>query len=457
MIASRRLDMHKHAIDTILLVKLKHRPGQLARLAAAVASESAVIGDITTLRVGEADSVREVTVETADDAHTERVVAAVRAIDGVDLLDVSDRVFAVHKGGKIRSTSRVPLKLESDLRAVYTPGVARVATAIARHPEQAWDYTSIGGSVGIFTNGSRVLGLGNIGALASLPVMEGKAVIYDTFVGLSATPILIDTLDPREFIETVVRVSPTFGAIHLEDIQSPDCYRIEAELIERLDKPVMHDDQHGTATVALAAVINACKMTGTELGRAHVGQIGLGAAGSAIARLMLAYGVGDVLVTDRSKEAMTWLQTKGARPVDLETLTREADIVIAATGRPGLITPEMIRPGQIVFPLSNPDPEIDPEDARRAGAAFAADGRSINNALAYPGLFRGALDARSRAITHEMMIAAARTIAAHADPGEVVPSPLVHAVHQAVRDAVIAEARAKGLAGTAKARTAGKA
>lgn len=442
--------MSKHTIDTVLLVKLKHRPGQLARLAAAVADEGAVIGDINTVRVGEVDSVREVTVETIDDAHTERVVAAVRAADGVELLDVVDRVFACHKGGKLHSTSRVPLKQQSDLRAIYTPGVARVALAIERAPERSFELTSIGNAVGIFTNGTRVLGLGDIGPLAALPVMEGKAVIYDAFVGISATPILIDTKDPREFIDTVLRVSLTFGGIHLEDIQSPDCYRIESELIERLEKPVMHDDQHGTATVALAAVINACKMTGTELARAHVGQIGLGAAGSAIARLMMAYGVGDVLVHDRSPEAMAWLKDLGARPVDLSTLMREADIVIAATGRPGLITPEMIRPGQILFPLSNPNAEIDPDEARRAGAAFAADGRSINNALAYPGIFRGALDVKSRAITHEMMIAAARVIAAHAEPGEVVPSPLVRAIHTAVRDAVMAEAKAKGLAGTAR-------
>lgn len=447
--------MKKNSIDTVLQVKLKHRPGQLARLAAAVASEGALLGDITTLRMGEDDTVREVTVETADDAQTDRVVAAVRAVDGVELLDIADRVFAAHRGGKLHVTSRVALKHQSDLRTIYTPGVARVSRAIERAPEQAWDYTSIGNSVGIFTNGSRVLGLGNVGPLASLPVMEGKAVIYDAFVGISATPILIDTLDVRAFIDTVLRVSVTFGGIHLEDIRIPDCYQIEAELIERLDKPVMHDDQHGTATVALAAVINACKMTGTELARAHVGQIGLGAAGSAIARLMMAYGVGDVLVHDRSAEAMEWLKTQGARPVDLATLMLEADIVIAATGRPGLIPPAMVRPGQILFPLSNPDAEIDPDDARRAGAAYAADGRSINNALAFPGLFRGALDVRSRAITHEMMIAAARTIAAQAEPGEVVPSPLSPSVHQAVRHAVAEEARARGLAGTARL-TAGR-
>jgi malate dehydrogenase (oxaloacetate-decarboxylating) len=280
--------------------------------------------------------------------------------------------------------------------------------------------------------------------------MEGKAVIYDAFVGISATPLLVDTRDVREFVDTVVRLSPTFGGIHLEDIRSPDCYRIEEELLERLDKPVMHDDQHGTATVALAAVINACAITGVELSRARVGQIGLGAAGSAIARLMMAYGVGDVLVHDRSEEAMQWLGSLGARPVDLETLMRESDIVIATTGRPRLIDPKLVRPGQVIFPLSNPYPDIDPGEAIAAGAAFATDGRTINNALAYPGLFRGALDVRSRAITREMMIAASRAIAAHAEPGEVVPSPMAPGVHAAVRDAVMAEARRLGLEGTAK-------
>jgi len=442
--------MRKTSIDTMLEVRLKHRPGQLARLAQAIADQGALVSDITTIRMGEHDTVREVTVETEDDAQTERVLAAVRALDGIELLGTVDRVFALHKGGKVHSTSRVELRHLRDLRSIYTPGVARVSTAIHRDPELAWDYTVIANSVGIFTNGTRVLGLGDIGPLAALPVMEGKAVIYDAFVGISATPLLVDTTDVREFVDTVLRLSLTFGGIHLEDIRNPDCYRIEEELIERLDKPVMHDDQHGTATVALAAVINACQMTGVELSRALVGQIGLGAAGSAIARLMMAYGVGDVLVHDRSEEAMSWLGALGARPVDLPTLMREADIVIATTGRPKLIDPKLVRPGQVLFPLSNPYPEIDPSEAMAAGAAFATDGRTINNALAYPGLFRGALDVRSRAITREMMIAAARAIAAHAEPGEVVPSPLVPGVHAAVRDAVMAEARRLGLAGTAK-------
>jgi malate dehydrogenase (oxaloacetate-decarboxylating) len=442
--------MRKTSVDTVLRVKTKHRVGQLARLAGAVAEEGGLLGDITTLRSGDDFTLREVTVETDDEEQRDRVIAAVRAVDGVELLDAIDRVFDLHKGGKLHSTSRMELRHQRDLRYIYTPGVARVARAIEREPERARDLTTIGNSVGIFTNGSRVLGLGNVGPLASLPVMEGKAVLYDKFVGISATPLLVDTLDVREFVDTVLRMSLTFGGIHLEDIRIPDCYRIEEELIERLDKPVMHDDQHGTATVALAAVLNACKMTGVELGRARVGQIGLGAAGSAIARLMMAHGARDVLVTDRSEDAMRWLGDQGARPVDLATLMREADIVVAATGRPGLIDPKWIRPGQVIFPLSNPDPEIQPVDAIAAGAAFCSDGRSINNALAFPGLFRAALLVKSRAITPEMRIAAARAIAACAEPGEVVPSPLQRHVHDAVVEAVAAAARAQGLENTAR-------
>ncbi|MDC0741354.1 NAD-dependent malic enzyme [Polyangium mundeleinium] len=442
--------MRKTSLDTVLRVKCKHRVGQLARLATAIAEQGGLLGDLTTLRSMEGDTLREVTVETLDEEQRDRVIEAVRAVDGVEILDTIDRVFDLHKGGKLHMTSRIELRHQRDLRYIYTPGVARVARAIEREPERARHLTGIGNSVGIFTNGTRVLGLGHVGPLASLPVMEGKAVLYDKFVGISATPILVDTLDPREFVDTVMRLSLTFGGIHLEDIRIPDCYKIEEELIARLDKPVMHDDQHGTATVALAAVLNACKMTGVALEKARVGQIGLGAAGSAIARLMMAHGARDVLVTDRSEEAMNWLKGMGARPVDLPTLMREADIVIAATGRPGLIDPKWIRPGQVIFPLSNPDPEIEPTDAIAAGAAFCSDGRSINNALAFPGLFRGALAVESRAITPEMRIAAARAIASCAEKGEVVPSPLLPHVHEAVCEAVVEAARAQGLEGTAR-------
>jgi malate dehydrogenase (oxaloacetate-decarboxylating) len=281
-------------------------------------------------------------------------------------------------------------------------------------------------------------------------VMEGKAVLYDAFAGISAVPILVDTPDADEFIETVLRLAKTFGGIHLEDIRVPDCFRIEAELQRRLDKPVMHDDQHGTAVAALAAVINACTRTGRDLKTATLGQIGLGAAGSAIARLAGVYGVGHVMVTDLDQEAVARAESEGAQATDLKTLMQTADIVIATTGRPGLIRPEHVRPGQVIFALSNPEPEIHPEAALEAGAALAFDGRSINNALAFPGLFKAALETRSRSITREMMVAAAEAIAQCAGPTEVVPSPLDPRVHEAVRMAAVACATAQGLVGTAR-------
>jgi malate dehydrogenase (oxaloacetate-decarboxylating) len=441
--------VRKTSVDTVLRVRLKHKVGQLARLAAAIADEQGLLGDIVTLRIGEEDTIRELTVETESDEHTVRVVAAVRRCEGVEVIGVTDRIFEAHRGGKIHSTSRTPVKQVRDLRTIYTPGVARVVRAIEREPRLAFELTALGNSVGIFTNGTRVLGLGDVGTLASLPVMEGKAVLYDSFAGISATPILVDSKDPEEVVRTIERVARSFGGVHLEDIRSPDCYYIEDELRRRLAKPVMHDDQHGTATVALAAVINACKLIGRELAGARVGQIGLGAAGSAIARLIMAYGVRDVIVSDVSVAAVERMVGFGARAADLATLMRDADIVIATTGRPGLIAAESIRPGQVILSLSNPEPEIDPAAALAAGAAFASDGRSINNALAFPGLFRGAFLARSRSIEPAMLLAAAVTIAEHAEAGELVPSPLALPVHQAVAEAVAAKARELDLESTA--------
>lgn len=442
--------MRKYSHDTIARVRLRHRPGQFAHLASVIADNGGLVGEISTVSIGEHDTVRDVTIETDDEAHTARVLDAIRALPDVELLSTADRVFEAHRGGKIRTASRGRIENLSDLRYIYTPGVARVALALQRDPDLAWDFTGIATSVGIFTNGSRVLGLGNIGPLASLPVMEGKAALYDRFAGISATPILLNTLDPAEFIETVVRASVGFGGVHLEDIRMPDCFRIEEEVAARLAKPVMHDDQWGTATVALAAILNACKLTGVDLRASRVGQIGLGAAGSAIARTALAYGAREVLVSDLSPEACARMAGFGASVTDMATVMRESDIVVATTGRPGLIRPEMVRRGQVIFALSNPDAEIDPDVAVAAGAAYAGDGRSINNALAFPGIFRGALDVRAREITPAMRLAAAEAIAAHADPGELVPNPLDLRVHAAVRKAVSDAARAQGLANTAK-------
>jgi malate dehydrogenase (oxaloacetate-decarboxylating) len=442
--------VRKLTIETTVRVKNPHRTGQLARLATAVAESGSIIGDVTTVSIGEHESVRDVTIETADDAHTQLVLDAIRALPNFEILSTSDLVFERHRGGKLRVQSRVDVKALRDLRLIYTPGVARVSRAIQKDPELAWELTGIGNSVGIFTNGSRVLGLGDIGPVASLPVMEGKAALYEKFAGLSATPILVDTLDADVFVETVARLAHSFGGIHLEDIRIPECFRIEKELDRRLDKPVMHDDQHGTAIAALAAVINACRITGKDLKRSVLGQIGLGAAGSAIARLALAYGVGKVLVTDVSEASREALRNAGAVPVSLDELMASVDIVVATTGKPRLIAADKVKKGQVIFALSNPDPEIDPDEAMNAGAAFAGDGRSINNALAFPGLFKGALDVRSKAITPAMRVAAAEVIASLAPPGEVVPSPLDPRVHEAVTRATVETAQREGLAGTAR-------
>jgi len=442
--------MRKYSHDVVARIRVPHRPGQFARVASALAELGVLVGDITTHSLGENDTVRDVTLEAQDEAHVVRAVEALRALDGVELISIADKVFERHRGGKIHSVARVPVSTIADLRYIYTPGVARVCSAIARDPNLAWEYTGIGNSVGIFTNGTRVLGLGDIGALASMPVMEGKAVLYDQFAGISATPLLVDTKDAEVFIETVVLLSRSFGGIHLEDIRVPECFRIEDELVRRLGRPVMHDDQHGTATVALAAILNACALTGVDPRASRIGQIGLGAAGSAIARMALSYGAREVLVTDVSSDAVARMKALGAVEADLDTILRECQIVVATTGRPGLIPPEKVRPGQVIFALSNPDPEIAPDLALAAGAAFAGDGRSINNALAYPGIFKGALSVRARTITAPMLLAAAEAIAAHAPRGDLVPSPFDPRVHEAVRDAVAAQARLEGLANTAQ-------
>lgn len=442
--------MRKFTIDTIFRVRLQHQAGQLASLTALIAEQRALIGEITTVQIGETHTVRDITIETESDAHTQRVRDAMQGLPGVELLHTVDRVFDSHRGGKLAARSRVELNQLSDLRKIYTPGVARVAKAIEETPDLAWEYTGLGNSVGIFTNGTRVLGLGNIGVLGSLPVMEGKAVLYERLVGLNAVPVLVDTSDPKQFIDTVMQVSRSFGAIHLEDIRTPECFEIEETLKARLQKPVLHDDQQGTATAALAGILNACRLTGLDLRAAKVGQVGLGAAGSAIARLAIRYGARKVFVTDVSVDARKRLEADGAIGTDLETLMKEVDIVVATTGRPGLIAPEMVREGQVIFALSNPEPEIFPEQARAAGAAFAADGRSINNALAFPGIMKGVLQARSRLITPEVFLEVAEVIAALAERGELVPSSLNPRVHEAVIRTTITQIDAAGLRNTAR-------
>jgi malate dehydrogenase (oxaloacetate-decarboxylating) len=301
-------------------------------------------------------------------------------------------------------------------------------------------------SVAICTNGTRVLGLGDIGPVASMPVMEGKAVFYRQFARISAMPVLIDSHDVDEFVETVVRIAPTFGGIHLEDISAPECFEIERRLIELLPAPVMHDDVHGTAVVSVAAAIVACRHAGIELRAATVGQLGLGAAGFGIASLMVDGGVQRVVAFDPQEASHARARDKGIEIASMDDVMREADVVVATTGRPGLIEPPMVRKGQVILALSNPDPEIGPEQAEAAGAAFAGDGRSVNNVLGYPGIFRGALQAGAREINVEMKLSAARAIAEKAGEDELVPDALDQRVHDAVAKAVREAAERTGAA-----------
>jgi malate dehydrogenase (oxaloacetate-decarboxylating) len=433
-------------IDYTYRVRQPHRTGQFARVAGAIAEGGGLIGDVATINVGREASIREITLAVDDGDQAERIVGLLNNLEGVEVLWARDRAILRHEGGKLVIGSTHPIRTVQDMRDVYTPGVARACEAIAEDPSLAGELTMIGRSVAVCTNGTRVLGLGNIGPVASMPVMEGKAVFYHQLAHVSAMPILVDTTNVDEFVETVVRISPTFGGIHLEDISAPECFEIESRLIEALDKPVMHDDVHGTAVVTLAAAIVACNHAGLTLQQETVGQIGLGAAGFGIAALMVDAGAKRVLASDPNELSHERARQKGIDIADMETVMREADVVVATTGVAGLIDPGMVREGQVILALTNPYAEIEPEAATKAGAAFAADGTSVNNVLGYPGIFRGALLAGAREINLPMKLAAAETIAELATEAELVPDALDPNVHERVSDAVRSAAIESGVA-----------
>jgi malate dehydrogenase (oxaloacetate-decarboxylating) len=315
-----------------------------------------------------------------------------------------------------------------------------VSLAIRDNPEAAHDFTALDRTVAIVTNGTAVLGLGNIGPLAGLPVMEGKAALFADLVGINGVPILISETEPARVVEIICGIELSFGAIQLEDFAAPECFEIEQQLQQRLSKPVLHDDQHGTAVVTLAALINGARKARLDLRRSVIGQIGLGAAGNGIAHLLQAYGVGEIVGADRNPQAVARLEAIGGHGTSLEALMQRADVVIATTGVRGLIRPEWVRQGQVIFALSNPEPEIEPVVARERGAAFAADGKGINNLLGYPGLFKGALEARATRFSNAMLRAAAEAIASLAQGDELVPDPLERQVHEKVAAAVRAAA-----------------
>jgi malate dehydrogenase (oxaloacetate-decarboxylating) len=433
-------------LDCTYRVQIPHRPGQLARVAGAIAEGEGVIGEVATISAGREQSVREITVEVSDDRQAARIEQLVDRLEGVRVVWHLDRALIRHEGGKLQIGPIHPVRTVQEMRDVYTPGVARVCQAIAARPELAAQYTMISRTVAICTNGTRVLGLGNIGPVASMPVMEGKAVFYRQFADISAMPILIDSSDPDTFVETVVRIAPTFGGIHLEDISTPECFEIERRLIEALPQPVMHDDVHGTAVVSVAAAIVACRQVGVKLGTSTVGQLGLGAAGLGIASLMVDGGAQRVIAFDPLEASHARACERGIEIGSMEQVLREADVVVATTGRPDLIQPSMVRRGQVILALTNPDPEISPEQAIAAGASFAGDGRSINNVLGYPGIFHGALQSGAATINVEMKLAAAYALADLARDGELVPDVLDQHVHDAVTEAVREAAVRSGVA-----------
>ncbi|MDH3646609.1 MAG: NADP-dependent malic enzyme [Gammaproteobacteria bacterium] len=426
-------------IPEILLIESDHKPGNLSKILGVIGDDGLTIEHLTMVHREGGKSVWELTLEMDAEADRE-VFEHIDALPGAKVLGRSDRVFNRHAGGKIQTVSRVNIESQQVLRDIYTPGVARVCLAIQDDPSRAYDWTNVGHTVAIVTNGTAILGLGNIGALPGLPVMEGKAALFAAFADLTGVPILLDCTDPAEVIRVVAAIAPSFGGIQLEDIAAPECFEIEQALVDKLDIPVLHDDQHGTAVVTLAALINACERADRRPEDSVIGQVGLGAAGIGIVRLLQHAGMKQVMGADLNEGAQARLRSMGGEVATLDEIMGKADIVISTTGVKGLIKPEMVREGQVILALSNPDPEIDPGDALLAGASFAADGKGINNVLGFPGLFRGVLDARANSFTDAMLIAAARTLASLAGEHDLVPDPLDRKVHDAVAAAVTAAA-----------------
>ena len=443
-------------------------PYAVGRLTTAVGEAGAIVTALDVVDSDHVSLVADLTCDTADANHAAQVTQALEDLDGVDVRKVSDRTFLLHLGGKIEVTPKIALRTRDELSRAYTPGVARVCLAIAANPADARRLTIKRNSVAVVTDGSAVLGLGNLGPAAALPVMEGKAALFKRFGGVDAWPVVLDTQDTDEIVSIVRALAPVYGGINLEDIAAPRCFEIEARLRELLDIPVFHDDQHGTAICVLAALTNALRVVGKQLAQVKVVVSGAGAAGTAIIKLLLREGVGDVIAYDRPGTlhrglpgltgSWQWLvehTNRDGYAGDLPGALRGADVFIGVSA-PNLLTGDDIAamaPGAIVFALANPDPEVDPREAREH-AAIVATGRSdqpnqINNVLAFPGVFRGMLDAHARAFTEEMALAAARAIAdavgeEKINPAVIVPSVFDPTVAPAVAAAVRSIARIHG-------------
>jgi len=446
-------------------VALPNQPGMLARVTSAIASVGGNFGQIDLIEQTRATTIRDITVDAYSTEHNEEIVQTVKGLPDIKVIDVYDRTFNLHRGGKISVISKISLKRQSDLAMAYTPGVGRICTAIANDPQQVYNLTIKNNTVAIVTDGSAVLGLGNLGPAAALPVMEGKAMLFKEFAGIDAFPICLNTQDTDEIIRTVQNIAPVFGGVNLEDISSPRCFEIEAKLRETLDIPIFHDDQHGTAIVSLAALINALKIVKKTIAEVCIVINGAGAAGVAIARLLRQAGAENIIMCDskgvlsQDRTDMNPEKLEFAVPSSgtLEDAIAGADVFLGVSA-PGVLTRSMVRlmaENPIVFAMANPIPEIQPELIME-DAAIIATGRSdypnqINNVLAFPGIFRGALDCKAATITTSMYLEAAYAIASLVSPSQldkehIIPSVFDERVAIAVAGAVQLAARSEGIA-----------
>jgi malate dehydrogenase (oxaloacetate-decarboxylating) len=459
-------------------VEIDDSPGLLGQVTSAIGQAGGIVAAVDPVEVESGHSLRDIVVDAAGPEHWETIVAAIDALEGAQVIDRIDRTFQLHVGGKIEQHNKHPLKTRDDLSMAYTPGVARVCLAIAQDEDRAFQYTIKRNTVAVVSDGTAVLGLGDIGPRAAMPVMEGKCCLFKEFAGVDAFPICLDTKDADEIVETVKRIAPAFGGINLEDISAPRCFQIEDRLKAELDIPIFHDDQHGTAVVVMAALLNAVKLTGKQLQDMHVLIIGLGAAGIAVTKILLEAGVGQIVGAD-SQGALHvkredyldgtmnpqkhWFaevtnpECRNGAPADV---IDGSDLMIGLSGARALPAQALTRMNDdaMVFAMANPNPEVIPEEAA-PHVRIMATGRSdypnqINNVLAFPGIFRGALDVRAGAITEQMKMAAARAIAEIVTDEElredyIIPSVFNRDVAPAVAAAVANEARASGTAAAA--------
>jgi malate dehydrogenase (oxaloacetate-decarboxylating) len=454
----------------IMRIEMPNENGAFGVLANAIGDAGGEIEAVDMRSVTRAKAVRDVTINVSSDVIADEVRRAVESLAGVRVLSISDSTFLAHLGGKIRVSPKMAVKTRKDLSTVYTPGVARVSMAIAADPSKAFQLSIKRNTVAVVTDGTAVLGLGDVGPLGALPVMEGKSALFKQFANIDAFPICLDTKDVDEIVETVVRIAPVFGGVNLEDISAPRCFEVEQRLIERLDIPVMHDDQHGTAVVILAALINAAKVVGKNLSDLQIVVSGSGAAGTATIKMLLEAGVRDVIPVDRNgainreerydNAHWRWLAehtNRENRRGSLADVLRGSDVFLGVSA-PGILKPSDIQGmarDPIVFAMANPTPEIMPDVAAPV-AAVVATGRSdfpnqVNNLLAFPGIFRGALDVRARRITEKMKIAAAYAIASMVTDEErgaeyIIPSVFDPRVVDAVAKAVATAAVDGGVA-----------